>query len=105
MADDCRQWSTDRYGQGRYSFVFVEATASLAGIEVASVAYGNASWERDFAKPLDAQLDTLADDAVREVLAVAPEAVADVAQAKEASAAVLRVMADNLRIAYQEMAT
>lgn len=104
MADDCRAWTADRYGIGRYSFAFVTATASLAGVEVYSISHGGASWECDYSKPLDPQLDALVDDAVRECLAVAPNMVATVATEQEQQANIIRAMADNLRAAYRGMA-
>jgi len=85
-ADEARRAYSDRYGQGRYAFAFVTATASLAGVEVSHASYGGYSWERDYNKPLDPQLDAIVDDAVREVLADAPHGVTDAAIAQETSA-------------------
>ena len=105
MASDCQTAVADRYGQGRYAFAYVVATVSLAGVEVASAAYGGYAWEREYSKPLDPQLDAIVDDAVREALAEAPLAVERAAQAEEARASALASRASALRSAYVAIAS
>lgn len=67
-ANDCRQFVSDRYGQGRYLFAYVSVEVSLAGVVVGEFAYGGYSWERKYTESLDSQLDEIVGEAVREAL-------------------------------------
>lgn len=101
-ADTCRTQYQD--WRGKYSFAYVTATASLAGVEIAQSSFGGYAWERDYGRPLDPQLDEIVSDAVYEVLAEAPSKVLD-AVGSELLAATERLdRASALRHAYRAIA-